>query len=105
MRSDEDWKVLNKKRTPSGIRYFERVTRLELVLGPWKGHVLPLHHTRLFPINDPVIIGVTGLEPMTFASQTRRATNCATPRLSENNISFYFACPDAVLPTCFGVIY
>lgn len=25
-------------------------------------------------------VGVTGLEPMTSASQTQRATNCATPR-------------------------
>lgn len=33
------------------IRCVERVMGLEPMLGPWKGHVLPLHHTRLF---DPL---------------------------------------------------
>ena len=27
------------------------------------------------------LVGATGLEPATSASQTQRATNCATPRL------------------------
>ena len=39
---------LNKNGHSWSIRLIERVTRLELVLGPWKGHVLPLHHTRMF---------------------------------------------------------
>ena len=26
------------------------------------------------------MVGVTGLEPAAFCSQSRRATNCATPR-------------------------
>ncbi len=35
-------------------------------------------------INGKLDIGVRGLEPPTSASQTLRATNCATPR-SKNN--------------------
>ena len=29
----------------------------------------------------PFLVGVTGLEPATAWSQTRNATNCATPRI------------------------
>ena len=61
--------------------------------------MLPLHHTpidktqgtsaifvlrapKLLPTLDEQFVGVTGLEPATLWSQTRCATNCATPRLN-----------------------
>lgn len=33
-----------------------------------------------FEVASKMLVGVRGLEPRTSASQTRRATNCATPR-------------------------
>ena len=37
------------------------------------------------------MVGATGLEPATSASQTQRATNCATPRYLDyiTKIQFY----------------
>ena len=34
------------------------------------------------------VVGVTGLEPAAFCSQSRRATNCATPRIKFKIIHF-----------------
>lgn len=39
---------------------------LEPMLRPWKGRVLPLHHTR-------INVGAAGFEPTTFRTQTERA--------------------------------
>ena len=44
----------------------ERVMGLEPMLRPWKGRVLPLHHTR-------INVGAAGFEPTTFRTQTERA--------------------------------
>ena len=54
----------------------ERVAGIEPASHAWRARVLPLNYTRL--------VGVKGLEPSTSASQTRRATNCATPRQHYN---------------------
>jgi hypothetical protein len=51
----------------------ERVAGLEPAKSPWKGDVLPLHHTRRHS-SIVLVVGVRGLEPPTSASQTPRAT-------------------------------
>ena len=33
-----------------------------------------------FPLSVKILVGVKGLEPPASCSQSRRATNCATPR-------------------------
>src|SRR5690242_8769735 len=44
----------------------------------WKAGTLPLSYSRWMRLGD--LIGVRGFEPRTSWSQTRHATNCATPR-------------------------
>src|ERR1700694_5620111 len=50
----------------------------------WKAGTLPLSYSRMINLYllsvYSVQIGVRGLEPRTSCSQSRRATNCATPR-------------------------
>ena len=67
---------------------------LEPMLGPWKGHVLPLHHTRLKrDFCSPFFVGAAGFEPTTFRTQTERASRAAPrPEYFANNITITFAC-------------
>ena len=47
----------------------------------------PCSHRATLPFaHQAILVGVTGLEPATLWSQTRCATNCATPRI-------IFICP------------
>ena len=59
----------------------ERVTGFEPVLTPWKGGVLPLHHTRSL---GPAV-GAPGFEPGTSRTQTVRATGL---RHAPNELAF-----------------
>ena len=69
----------------------------------WKADTLPTElppHGADGPLHGTVSVGVIGLEPTTSASQTPRATNCATPR-SEPAPKYRRAGPDqqrAALP-------
>jgi hypothetical protein len=56
----------------------------------WKAGTLPLSYSRR--------VGVRGLEPRTSWSQTKRATNCATPRFKMHlNYSMLLATCQALL--------
>ncbi len=51
----------------------ERVRGLEPLMRPWKGRVLPLHHTRMVCIlAETLPVGVPGFEPGVSCSQSKR---------------------------------
>ena len=68
----------------------ERATGFEPAVSAWKADALPLGDARKVPGGPGYSVGVGGLEPPTPASQTRCATNCATPRQVEYNAQLAF---------------
>lgn len=74
----------------------KRVARIELAYLAWKASVLPLNYTRITQMKL-FIVGATGFEPMTSASQTRRAARLRhapnimhSIALSANSVNGYF---------------
>ena len=85
---------------PEGM---ERVMGIEPTYPAWKAGVLPLNYTRIFNCSQ---VGVTGFEPATSWSQTRRSSQAephpdmlfccfvfvASPKRLRYNITLFHTC-------------
>ena len=81
----------------------ERVMGIEPTYPAWKAGVLPLNYTRIFNCSQ---VGVTGFEPATSWSQTRRSSQAephpdmlfcrfvfvASPKRLRYNITLFYTC-------------
>ena len=85
------------------LKKIERVMGIEPTYPAWKAGVLPLNYTRIFNYSQ---VGVTGFEPATSWSQTRRSSQAephpdmlfcrfvfvASPKRLRYNITLFHTC-------------
>ena len=67
----------------------KRVMGIEPTYPAWKAGVLPLNYTRIYTLYDYNCVGVTGFEPATSWSQTRRSSQAEPhPEKAPVNVPF-----------------